>query len=330
MENLRTYKAEAEARSAARREQEQREDQELQEALRAVEEFEREEALKAELLRQELERIAAQRRIFEAERRRVREAARQAELEAKHAELDKVLTELNRLQQTVLVYSQDRAREEARTRSEQARKELVEKQGTQVAELEAGLATAVAKMQEEWNRDYRARVIAEKQLEADYRAELEKYWSKRPNGEVQMQAALRKYMRCNDERFRAYKQWQDDELERLKYQLGDEVCIREELLESIRLRFTEELATEELELRRKLKAERKWFEVVVQERLRLLEESKEVDRLAMYESASGEESEVDEEWFDFDVDTPDPGTPGLAVTTDNTGFQLQDLMAGQA
>jgi hypothetical protein len=310
MEDLAAYKARAQARIAERRQQEwqqEQEEQELQEALRAIEEFEREEALKAELLHAELERVAAQRRAYEAERRRQREAVRQAAMKIKHAELDKLLTDLNSLQRTVLVYSQDRTREEARTKSEQARKELIEKQNAEIAELQSGVANTIAEMELEWKRDFQGRVMLEQQLEKEYRTQLEKYWNKRPNRDRQLQAALRAYMKGNDDRFLEYEKWRNDELEKFKYHLEDELGIQEELLETTRLRLTEALADEELELRRKLKAERTWFELVTQERVRLLEESKELDRHAPYESGSGESSDVDEEFYDFDVadlDTP--------------------------
>jgi hypothetical protein len=299
-EDLRRYKARAESRSAAHRQRELQEDLELQKALRDVAEYEREEALKAQMLREELERVAAERRAMEAEHRRRREAARQAAMEVKHTELDELLTDLNSLQHTVLLYDQDRAQEEGQAKAAKAQKEFADHKKDVLAKLQTAVAAKLAAVEAEWAREHQLRVITERQLEKEYRYQLEKHWEGRPDSDANTRRALRAYMLRNDQRFLDYNQWRAEEWDKFNYRLGDELCIEEELLESARARLAEQLASEALELRKRLKAERRWFELVTQERMRLLIQSKEEDRRTVYESVSGDSSDDDDEFFDFD------------------------------
>lgn len=298
MDQLRAYKDAAQARHAARTEQEEAEERELQEALRQVAEFEREEALKAELQRVQRARIAEERRRREAEERRRREEERHAEMEKKHAELTATLAKLNDVQRMVLTYTHDREREAARKKATDARAELVAKQEAERTESRAATAAKIAEVEHGWDQDYVARLIWEQRLEEEYREQLREFWARRRDGGRRASEALREYMKRNDGRFDAYNRWRDGELEKFRYHAEDEQGIKEELMEATLQRLDEMFSSQEVELKKRLKAERRWFEVVMAERARLLEELKTVERENGGESDGGTTSDGEDEFFD--------------------------------
>ena len=76
----------------------------------------------------------------------------------------------------------------------------------------------------------------------------------------------------------AWIKWRDGEMDKARFLADDEVAVREELMEEAKRRREERLEQEHVEIGRRLRAEGRWFELVVEERRRLLAEVEMVDR----------------------------------------------------
>ncbi|RYP05461.1 hypothetical protein DL764_003810 [Monosporascus ibericus] len=272
MEQLANVKREAAARRQARQDREAREEAELREALRLVAEFEREEALKAELLRQEQARVAEERRRRELEERIRREEARRAAVEAKFRDLRAALADLHEAQRGAV--RRDHEAEEADLSARGARRldELRRRHETERAELGEATAARLRERERALAREYAARVAEERRIEEQYAAQLKAYWARRGGGEAAARAALASLQRSMDRGFAAWKKWMDSELESYRWEAREEQAIREELMDDAERRAAEdaEAAREAFTYRRR--AELRWVEVVVAEREGLLNE----------------------------------------------------------
>ncbi|KAI1485045.1 hypothetical protein F5X96DRAFT_683138 [Biscogniauxia mediterranea] len=182
MEQLHAVKHGAEARREARRDREVLEEAEIQEALRLVEEFEREEALKAELLRQEQERLAEERRQRELEERIRREGERRKAVEAKFRELREVFSYLHELQRLLVQRDHD--------------KEGGNLQGKHKAERER---------EKRLEAEYEARVAEERRIREQYHTKLQIYWAQKKNGMEKMDEALEELRGKLDKSFEKYR-----------------------------------------------------------------------------------------------------------------------------
>ncbi|KAK3394216.1 hypothetical protein B0H63DRAFT_517358 [Podospora didyma] len=276
MEQLNEIKQRAAARRQEREEREAADNEWLQKALQLIEELEREERRKADEVR-----------AIEAAERARREEARLIELEAKFEELRISLTELDDLQRTMLSSVHDSEILACEARAVEARQELAIKQGTERAALRASTAAEIARCELEWENDYQTRAVWEKQLEQEYATALHMFWADKVGGHQRIDLAMRAYMRKNDERMEAWHKWRDDEREKFRFVAKDELEIREELLDAARQRHEEVLAARETDLMRRYMAERKWFDLVVAERARLLTEMEVAEREAGKEEILG-------------------------------------------
>lgn len=278
MEQLGEIKERAARRRRERTAEEEVEAREVAEALRLVEEFEREEGRKEELRRAEARRESRERRRREAEERARREEARRAELDGKYEELRATLGRLEGLQRMVLDYGHDRETEGVTARAAEERDKLAAEQDVERREIRAAAAAKVAERQVAFNVEYAARVAWERQLEEDYERALSMFWSDKIGGSPQIRDAVRAYMRKNDQYMDAWCAWRAREMEKARYVLDDEVAIREELMDASKRRLDETLEDEQVEAGRKQRAEGRWFELVVEERKRLLAEVEMVER----------------------------------------------------
>ncbi|KAL1869308.1 hypothetical protein VTK73DRAFT_3175 [Phialemonium thermophilum] len=89
--------------------------------------------------------------------------------------------------------------------------------------------------------------------------------------------ALWAYMWKNDERMDEWTRWRDGELRTLRAAQGEMLAGRMREAEEARRQLECDVAAEEGEMRRKHAAERKWFELVREERTRLLGELETVE-----------------------------------------------------
>ncbi|RYP91306.1 hypothetical protein DL770_002540 [Monosporascus sp. CRB-9-2] len=268
MQQLADVKQEAAARRQARQDREAQEEAELREALRLVAEFEREEALKAELLRQEAE----ERQRRELEERIRREEARRAAVEARFRDLRAALADLHEAQRGAVL--RDHEAEEADLSARGAGKldELQRRHETERAELGEATAARLRERERALTREYAARVAEERRIEEQYAAQLKAYWARRGDGEAAARAALASLQRRFDRGFAAWKKWMDSELEGYRWEAREEQAIREELMDDVERRAAEGAEADREAFTCRRRAELRWVEVVVAERESLLNE----------------------------------------------------------
>lgn len=270
MEQLTNLKSEATARRRARLERETQEAAEIQEALRLVEEFEREEALKAELLRQEQERLAEERRQRELEERIRREEERRQAVEAKFQEHREIFTHIHELQRVIV--QRDHKSEEANLENDNAAAlaDLREKLELDREKLNSATKVKFAKREYALNCEFAARVAEERRIEEQYHAKLNVYWSHRPDGEVRVEVAMKELKRKMDNGYQSWERWRESELGDYLWGLREEQVIREELMQESERRLAESTREDQIALSLRKVAELRWVDEVIEERRRML------------------------------------------------------------
>ncbi|KAI1372721.1 hypothetical protein F4677DRAFT_449207 [Hypoxylon crocopeplum] len=272
MEQLQAIKSGAAARRQAREDREAQELAEVQEAIRQVEEFEREEALKAELLRLELERLAEERRQKELVERIRREGERRRVVEVKYLELREVFTNVHELQR--IIVQREHSAEEARleTQGSTALEELRENQKADREKLNSATKTKLNKRETELEREYAKRAFEESCIEGRYQAKLEAYWANRKGSEAKIEASMKELKRKMDDRFRKWEKWRDNELDNYRWSVKEQQDIREELMAEAERRLMESTREELNAFSLRKAAELRWVDVVIEERGRMLNE----------------------------------------------------------
>jgi len=290
---LATIKQRATARRRERETKEAEEDAWLSNALRLIEEYERETHVLEEKAR--ATRREELRRQRAAERVR-REEARLDALDVRYEELRETLAKVNAVQKALLNCAQHRDTEEAKIREAAEQDDLAHRQDLEYQELQTLLNAKMTERELEWDRDFRVRVVYEKRLEDEYGAVLRVFWAEKLNGEERAEEAMRSYMEQNDQRWDSWSRRRESDLEKHRYEAEEELAVREEIMETMRLRQEKELADRRVERDAKYTAERKWFELVVAERTRMLSEIEAVDResggLVDEDSSEGDELDL--------------------------------------
>ncbi|KAI2473649.1 hypothetical protein F4781DRAFT_427272 [Annulohypoxylon bovei var. microspora] len=278
MEQLAAVKRGAEERRQTRLDREALEEAEIQEALRLVEEFEREEALKAELLRQEQERIAQERREKLLEERIRREGKRRQDVGVKFQGLREVFANIHDLQRINVQLSH---KEKQADLESQGAAELIEFQESRKEKHEKLIATTNAKLskkEDALKREYAARVISERHIEEQYEAELKAYWSRKRDSEGRAEAAIKEWKRKMAEGFSNWEKWRDSELENYRWIVKENQGIQEEFMDVEEQRLVENTRDKQNQFSRRKAAELRWVDIVVEERDRMLNDM-EIDEI---------------------------------------------------
>ena len=308
MEALAAVKRAAEDRRAGRAERDReadREAREVLEALRLVEEFEREERRKEELLR--LER---QRRELEARARH--EDARRRDVAATYASLRAELVVVDDAQRAAVAAARVAREEEYRVETERARCAAHERHAKATADAVEAAERALREREDELARECAARVAEERCIEEGYAARLGEYWERRwekmarsrnrrkgegghddgegadtavrgPDDDPEKEAkeairtALSDLQRRHDAGFAAWKRRADDEVETLRYAAREEQAIRAELGEEAERRLEVAARAERKALARRARADEGWIVAAVAERARMLDEMERVE-----------------------------------------------------
>ncbi|KAI1143315.1 hypothetical protein F5Y05DRAFT_368240 [Hypoxylon sp. FL0543] len=301
MEQLAAVKRGAEERRQARRDREsqeqaaiQQEEAEIQEALRLVEEFEREEALKAELLRLErLEqrRLAEERRARLLEERIRREGERRQAVEVKFLVLREILSNIHELQRIIIQSSHTEEETEIRRMGDSALADFKEKRKLDWQELNITAKARLDKKENTLNREYVARVAEERRLENQYQFELEVYWSHKKGGEAEVEGAMKDLKRRMDSRFKEWEKWRNNELENYRYVIKEDLGIQEELMQETERRLIDDTREKQKAFSLRKAAELRWMDVVMEERDGMLA-NMEVDEI--------ENGENIDAWFEDD------------------------------
>lgn len=272
MEQLQELKDRSDERRAERQAREDSQAEELRQILLQIEEFEREVALKAELLRQEQERIEEERRQQELEERVRQESIRRRDIELKYGELRTQLDQLHELQQVLLDLDHEQETKDVIAQASAAKQELSEKQE---AERSSRKSLAVVKMTEKefnLNKDFQIRAAEEHEVEEAYHQQLETYWKDKKEGQDEIEAAMLVLRKRMDLRHYKWQKWKAEELKLFEAKLEESRALKEELLYSAEHRLNDACDEKEAEMMRRIAAEKKWLEMVILERERLLSE----------------------------------------------------------
>ncbi|KZL71822.1 IBR domain-containing protein [Colletotrichum tofieldiae] len=297
MDQLNAVKAGAATRRQERLRREAEAESELQDAIRQIEEFEREEALKAELLRQETERQEEERRQRELEERVRLESLRRHEIREQYQEYRGMLDQVHDLQEVLVRYQHDKEKELALHEASTSTAELEAKQQAEHLELAETASRKLAAKEQALAAEYSFRVLEEKKTEDAYLRLLETFFADKPTGEARVEELMRDFRKKMDKGWRAWGRWRNEEAARCKIKVEEERIIREEVMYSVKMRHKERIENGRRELGRRQAAELRWVTLVVAERARMLAqmETAEIEDGADSFSVSGsEEEEVDE------------------------------------
>jgi hypothetical protein len=288
MTHLAEVKREAETRRQARREKEAWEEAEILEAIRLVEEFEREEALKAELLRQEQERLAEERRQKELEERILREGERRRAVTAKFEGLREVLSTLHETQRDMVQQHHDECEQQLEHKAKAELTSLRDRHHAERDWLQTKVETQVTKREAMFKSEYAARLAEERQIEGQYATKLQTFYGVKPSGEEKIQAAMDTLKRRMDKEFMAWKKWMDGELDTYRYHIHEEQAVREELMAENERRSESNAQETRVAFTKRKTAELWWVREAFEERDRLL------DGLEVDEIENGEDLDA---WF---------------------------------
>ncbi|KAI0147982.1 hypothetical protein F4776DRAFT_605448 [Hypoxylon sp. NC0597] len=266
MEQLVAIKAGAEERRQTRRDREALEEAEVQEALRLVAEFEREEARKAELLRQERKRLAEERRARLIEERIRQEGERQRAVEVKFLELREIFSNIHELQRIIVQRSHSKEEADIESQGTTALAEFKEKQKIEWNESKITAKAKLTMRENEFEREYVARVAEERRIENQYQFELEAYWSGRKDGAAKLEAAMKELKRRMDNSFRGWEKWRDNELEKYRFSIQEKLGSQEEHMQEAERKLVDSTREKQNAFLLRKAAELRWLDVVMEER----------------------------------------------------------------
>ncbi|ORY66254.1 uncharacterized protein BCR38DRAFT_408212 [Pseudomassariella vexata] len=295
MDQLRAVKNSAATRRQERQAREAREEAEIAEALRLVEEFEREQARKAELLRLELERVERERKERELQEKLEKEEQRRVAVEAKFQELRELLKDLHERQWTIVKSEHDKEEANTRSRALLAMGKLRAQHKAERETIEVEANTKITDRKRELDCEYAIRVAEERRIEEEYHKRLCAFWGDRKGGERGVEDALRKLKRRMDNAHAVWWKWMQNEMEACQYQVQEEQDIRFELMHEAerRLALSSEWKWEEL-LRRN-EAEVKWVDAVVREREGMLNDMENGEDIEAWFAEGGLNGAIEEE-----------------------------------
>lgn len=275
MEQLHALKQAAEVKRQARDLRQTQEEAETAEALRLVEEFEREEERKTILLRLERQRVEQERREKQLRERLHKEEERREAVKVTYQELRQILDSLHDRQQAEVV--RDHGKEESiLTHSAQAlMTALVEGNKAErravVADGDRKLTDMIVALEIEYNN----RVEQEREVEEEYRRQLCAYWAGKEDGDAQIQAELLRLRHRMDQGYSTWEKWMQNEVGTQRFLVQEEQTIKLELMDETEKRLTQESKQAQRAFVRNKQADLSWVEVIIHERqdmLRLLEE----------------------------------------------------------
>ncbi|KAG5914026.1 hypothetical protein E4U53_004725 [Claviceps sorghi] len=271
-EQLNELKRAAANRREQRRIKEELEAEELRAILLQMEESEREEAARAERERVKRERLEAEQWQRQMEERTRSENLRRQEIAAKFQEVRARLGNLHELQHVMV-----NAQQEARVASllheaESAKMQLGERHEADRRRCQHETRTKVRRKEDQFSREYSARVATERKVEEDYLQQLREFLKGKPRAEEEIERGMLPLQMRMDQGHEAWQKWKKKQMRLYKAKLGDARTMKEEMMFSQRARTKDLYERKELELKRRTMAEKKWFREVVRERERLLGE----------------------------------------------------------
>lgn len=274
MDQLAAVKRSAEARRRTRRARQEAEEAEAAEAVRLVAEFEREEARKAELLRQEQEE--RERRALE--RRIEKELARRLGVELAFQGLRETLAAIHGRQMDAVTAALDEERRILEMDAAATLGAMEERHGALRESIAANTEATILEHRASLDHEYAARAREELHLEREYLSKLVEYYRGKADGAQKILAAMNDLECKMDSRFRTWQKWMHNELETFAFRAQEEQTVQLELLEHAERQLADKAASDRAALERKVLAQLKWLTVVVLERISMLADA-EADEL---------------------------------------------------
>lgn len=270
MLDLDRVKSRARERREEREQREALESEELREILAQIEEYEREEALKAELLLQEQIRQEEERQRLELVERIRAETARRKEVVIKFRGLRDDMTALHDLQRTLLQQNHDKAVTNQASAAQEAAVNLEDRYRWKIAAMEAEIEPKLAAKNFVFEKELKARIAAEAEVEAMYHSQLQEYWQHAEDGDFRVESAMLSLRRRMDKHFRSWERWRNTELQTYRDMLEEERVVQEELMHSTLALMRDRGLEKRLVLGLREIADRKWLEAVIDERGQML------------------------------------------------------------
>ncbi|KAK2592325.1 hypothetical protein QQS21_009983 [Conoideocrella luteorostrata] len=271
MQQLSTLKQAAENRREKRRLKEQEDAEELRVILAQIEELEREEARRAELDRLEQARLEEERWQRQIKERIRFENLRRKEVITKFQELRILLKELHELQDVMVNVQQEENATSLIQEADAMKLSLAERLEMERHELQQKISEKIAVKENGFKQEYSIRASSERKVEQEYLQQLQDFWTGNPEAEHEIDRAMFPLRSRMDQGHRSWQKWKDHQMYLYKAKMDDELTMREELMYSQKERMKSLYEGKELELTRRLVAEKKWFQEVILERERLLE-----------------------------------------------------------
>ena len=307
MEQLNAIKSQADERREQRQLKENAESEELRQILAQIEQFEREEALKAEIARQEEERLEQERQEIELQHRAWEEYARRKAVDEKFARYREELHDLHDTQLVMARTQQELDAINLCAYGQGAKEQLELKQQDERAKLDASIQAMVAKKEKQFEQDFDMRAGEEMKIMKEYEEKLRAYWINRPGGYLEVTKAMKPLRKKLEDGCKTWRLWKDEQLEVYKDKLEENRTIKEELMWHAARSLEEKRESDELDLVKRGVAEMAWVKLVSVERERMLQQME----------ASEMEGDADSL---FAADNT--GVEGPAVRADDTGVAI--------
>lgn len=251
-------KKRAKENAAKRHAQEERERREVQELNQALEAIAKIEAAAAE--KQERVRVA-------------KEARRKNQVQYTYSGYGAMLEEVNDFQRGLLDGEHQRDQDHLTFKALEVMDGLRIKHEDKLRRLEISSKTKIDEKGRELDQDWLDCVAEAQKVETSWEAQLAQWAEEVENDEVRKEE-LPDGQTCQYEKGReAYLKRRNDTLEQLRSVLNEELDIEQELMDAKKARIGESFKVQEQELRAKIRSQLRWFELVVTERCRLLNES---------------------------------------------------------
>ena len=271
---------------------------ELRSILRQIEEFEQEEARKAEELAEQQRQEERRRRDQELLERAKAESARIRDIGIKFSQLRDDLDKLHDLQLVLVDMDHEEATASLIRQGEQAMALLMEKHEVKRAGITNNAAAKWAAREHALAKDCKARIATEVKVEAQFRKQLCDFWQGDKNGATEIEAAMLQLQRRMDQKFRSWQKWKLETMQQLHDSLEEEVTVQEELMWSTEQRLKAQHRKDLADMNNRGLAGKQWVEAVMLEREKMVDELEteemEGDADILHES----DAESEAEWED--------------------------------
>lgn len=292
MAHLNELKEAAAVRRNERRQREAQEADELRDILAQIEELERQEAAIQEQHRQAMLNERARGEIL-----------RRQTVEVKFQQLARILDALHETQESILEWQQEADAKDLATDAKNKEDELKQKQEEELSQIKEKIASRMSDMEARLDSDFELRAARERKIESDYEEQLKEYWADKEGSAEEIESAMLSLRQRMDKGYQLWQEWKAVELETYRTKLQDEQTIREELMYSAKHRLLGRFEDMEMEMSRRLAAEKRWAQEVFAERKVLLAAAEAAEMVGDADSM-----------FGIDLDAPRPATPNAVGT----------------